>query len=156
MDYAKKHAQIIDRLINEDKNFDLLSGNGGAAQVLLKMYVMLNDRRYLDMAVRAVEVLERAAVTQEKGIGWPAERDMPAMAGMAHGNSGILMPVISLWKITGEDNSRGWRNKYGSMKNMYMMKKSITGQICGHQRGKGDDTGRWPGVMAPEVYFFPD
>ena len=103
MDYAKKHAQIIDRLLGEDKSFDLLSGNGGAAQVLLKMYVMLNDRRYLDMAVRAVEVLERTAVIQTKGIGWSVEGDAPAMAGMAHGNSGILMPVISLWKITGEE-----------------------------------------------------
>lgn len=103
MDYAKKHTQIIDWLIGEDKSFDLLSGNGGAAQVLLKMYIMLNDRRYLDMAVRAVDVLERTAVIQTKGIGRPVERDRPAMAGMAHGNSGILMPVISLWKITGEE-----------------------------------------------------
>ena len=141
MDYAKKHAQIIDRLINEDKNFDLLSGNGGAAQVLLKMYVMLNDRRYLDMAVRAVEVLERAAVTQEKGIGWPAERDMPAMAGMAHGNSGILMPVISLWKITGEEKFERLAEQIWQYEEYVYDEKINNWADLRSSEGQRDDTG---------------
>ena len=103
LDYAKKHAHLLNRLIDEDKNYDMLSGNAGAAQVLLKMYSVLKDNQYLNMAVRAVDVLEKSAVRQEKGIGWPAEKNMPPMAGMAHGNSGILMPVTALWKITGDE-----------------------------------------------------
>lgn len=103
LDYAKKHAHLLNRLIDEDKNYDMLSGNAGAAQVLLKMYTVLKDNQYLKMAVRAVDVLEKSAVRQEKGIGWPVEKNMPAMAGMAHGNSGILMPVTAFWKITGDE-----------------------------------------------------
>ena len=103
LDYAKKHAHLLNQLIEEDKNCDMLSGNAGAAQVLLKMYSVLKDNQYLNMAVRAVDVLEKSAVRQEKGIGWPVEKNMPPMAGMAHGNSGILMPVTALWKITGDE-----------------------------------------------------
>ena len=103
LDYARKHALILDKLIDEDKSYDILAGNAGAAQVFLKMYAMLNDGHYLDMAIRAVEVLEKSALQQKKGIGWLIEKDMPPMAGMAHGNSGILMPVFNLWKITGEE-----------------------------------------------------
>ena len=103
LDYAKRHTQILDKLIDEDKNCDILSGNAGAAQVLLKMYDMFHDSRYLDMAIRAVGVLEKSATGQKRGIGWLVEENMPPMAGMAHGNSGILIPVSALWKITGEE-----------------------------------------------------
>lgn len=103
LDYAKRHIQILDKLVDEDKNDDILSGNAGAAQVLLKMYDMSNDGRYLDMAIRAIGVLEKSAIGQKKGTGWPVKENMPPMAGMAHGNSGILLPVAALWKITGED-----------------------------------------------------
>lgn len=103
LDYAKKHAYLLNRLIDEDKNYDMLSGNAGTAQVLLKMYSVLKDNQYLNMAMKAVDVLEKSAVRQEKGIGWPVEKNMPPMAGMAHGNSGILMPVTALWKITGDE-----------------------------------------------------
>lgn len=52
------------------------------------------------MAEAAIEVLMPASQKQETGIGWILNDGEYAMSGMAHGNAGILMPVMKLWKIT--------------------------------------------------------
>lgn len=101
LDYAKNHSRIVEKLLEEDTNYDLLSGNAGAAQVMLNLYEITGDRDYVSMAEKAIDIVEKAAEKQEKGIGWTVEAGIPPMSGMAHGNAGIMMPVISLWKITG-------------------------------------------------------
>lgn len=103
LEYAKKHARIVSQLIEEDTRYDLLTGNAGAAHVLLMLYEIAPDEEYLDMAERAMSVLERAAKKQQKGIGWVTEKGTAPMAGAAHGNSGILMPMIHLWALTSND-----------------------------------------------------
>ena len=35
------------------------------------------------------------------GIGWRIQKEIPPMSGLAHGNSGILIPVLALGKYTG-------------------------------------------------------
>ena len=66
LEYAKKHACIVSQLIEEDTRYDLLTGNAGAAHVLLMLYEIVPDEEYLDMAERAMSVLERAAKKQQK------------------------------------------------------------------------------------------
>lgn len=44
--------------------------------------------------------MQKNSEKQQKGIGWRIVDDLPPMSGMAHGNAGILMPVIELWKET--------------------------------------------------------
>ncbi|WP_418474246.1 type 2 lanthipeptide synthetase LanM family protein [Frisingicoccus sp.] len=101
LEYAKRHMQIVENLLEEDTNYDLLSGNAGAAQVMLKLYEITGDWDYVTLAEKAVDILKKAAEKQEKGIGWTVKAGIAPMSGMAHGNAGIMMPVISLWKITG-------------------------------------------------------
>lgn len=103
LEYAKRHAQIVGGLLEDDGKYDLLTGNAGAAVVLLKLYEYTEDKNYLSMAEYAVEVLETKAKKQEKGIGWVVEKGIPPMAGMAHGNSGALTAVSMLWKYTGRE-----------------------------------------------------
>lgn len=78
----------------------MLSGNAGAAYVLLKLYKHTGNSQYLYIAEQAIEILQKNSEKQQKGIGWRIVDDLPPMSGMAHGNAGILMPVIELWKET--------------------------------------------------------
>lgn len=98
--YAKKHADILGTLLKQDQKYDLLSGNAGAALVLLKLFNLTKDKMYLEMAEMSMEVVMRTAIKQDSGIGWHIGGAEFPMSGMAHGNAGILMPVMCLWKLT--------------------------------------------------------
>lgn len=100
LDYAIKHSVVVEKLIEIDKKFDLISGNAGAAQIMLMLYEVTRDEKYLYIAENAVVKLEENARGQVVGIGWNVEEGIPPMAGMAHGNSGILIPILKLWEIT--------------------------------------------------------
>ena len=100
LEYAKRHAAIVERLLDQDGEYDLLSGNAGAAWVMMRLYDITRDDQFLDIAKKAVDILSTVAEKQEAGIGWRIG-DQPPMAGMAHGNSGVLMPVFALWEATG-------------------------------------------------------
>ncbi len=99
--YAKKHADIVAQLLDADENHDMLSGNAGAAQVLLSLYQITKEEKYVALAEHAISVLEESRIVQEQGIGWITDPGTPPMSGMAHGNAGIMMPVLTLWKLTG-------------------------------------------------------
>lgn len=103
LDYAQRHAQIVGQLIDEDTKYDLLNGNAGAVRALLMLYEIVPDRAYLEMAETAVDVLEKSAEEQEQGIGWAVEEGILPMAGAAHGNGGILMALLHLWRLTSKD-----------------------------------------------------
>lgn len=103
LDYAKRHARIVERLIEEDTKYDLLSGNAGAVQVLLMLYEVIPDKAYLETAEKAMDVLDKASEKQKHGIGWTTEKGQPPMAGAAHGNSGVLTALLRLWHLTSKD-----------------------------------------------------
>lgn len=100
--YAKKHADIVETLLSMDSCYDLLSGNAGAAWVMILLYRNTQKKKYLNIAKKAIDILLVSAVRQNQGIGWIIKDDIPPMAGMAHGNSGFLLPVLALWKETEE------------------------------------------------------
>ncbi len=102
LDYAKRHMKIVEQLIGQDTNYDLLSGNAGAAYVSLMLYDVTKEMRYLQVAERAVEILDEKSEHLNDGMGWTVRSEIPPMSGMAHGNAGILMPVMALWKKTGK------------------------------------------------------
>lgn len=100
LEYAKKHVCIVAQLIDGDTRYDLLTGNAGAAHVFLMLYEIIPDKSYLNLAERAINLLEKAAEKQQNGIGWITEKGIPPMAGAVHGNSGIMMPLVHLWALT--------------------------------------------------------
>lgn len=104
--YAKKHAAVVERLLEHDKRYDLMAGNAGAALAFVYLYEITGDGAYLQHAERGMELLMRHAVRMEHGIGWLIERGFPPFAGMAHGGSGIMMPAAALWKHTGKEKYR--------------------------------------------------
>lgn len=104
--YAKKHAAVVERLLEYDKRYDMMMGNAGAALALVYLYEITGDSAYLQSAERGMEVLEQNAVKMEHGIGWKIEQGFPPFAGMAHGGSGIMMPAAALWMHTGKEKYR--------------------------------------------------
>lgn len=101
--YAEEHAKIVGELIDKSQKYDLLSGNAGVAQILLKLHEVTGKEQYLAMAERAINCLQLYGEKQKQGIGWRIKEDILPMSGMAHGNAGILMPVFTLWKKTGKE-----------------------------------------------------
>ena len=69
---------------------------------MLQLYYITRDDYFLDIAEKAVDILSAASEKQEEGIGWRID-EQPPMAGIAHGNSGVLMPVFALWRETRDE-----------------------------------------------------
>ena len=101
LQYAEKHAQIVRKLLKQDQRYDLLSGNAGAAWSFLLLYGSTGNTRFLQTGEEAIQILLKSAEVQEQGIGWRIQKEIPPMSGLAHGNSGILIPVLALGKYTG-------------------------------------------------------
>lgn len=108
LQYAKKHIDIVKGLVVEDQNHDLLSGNTGFIQVLLLMHKITKETYYLEMAKAVAEILYERAIRLEQGIGWSIDPNIPPMAGLAHGNSGMLMVIAELWKQSGNRKYENW------------------------------------------------
>ncbi|XCP83819.1 type 2 lanthipeptide synthetase LanM [Roseburia hominis] len=106
LEQARKHMEVVIALLDEDHHYDLLSGNAGAAAALIKLYEITAEERYLKEAERAIGLLSAASIKMQYGIGWRVCDSFEPMSGMAHGNSGILIPVVSLWRLTGKEKYR--------------------------------------------------
>lgn len=100
LEYAKKHVEIVKQLVRGDRNNDLLSGNAGWIIVLAKLYEISFDTQYLDMAIETEKILWNQKVKCPVGVGWVCGKDREALAGMAHGNSGVILAYSYLLKYT--------------------------------------------------------
>lgn len=98
--WAKKHFEVICRLIPKDTAFDLLNGNAGAAITALKLYKVTGEEFYLETAVQIEADLWQKVLRTEHGCGWKLARTEVPLGGMAHGNSGFLMMYADLYENT--------------------------------------------------------
>ena len=112
--YAEQHVQIVEKLIDRDKRYDMLSGNAGAAYVLLKLYKHTGNSQYLYIAEQAIEILQKNSEKQQKGIGWRIVDDLPPMRQ-------AMRWLQFCGKKPEKRNTKKWQKKYGNMKNHYMM-----------------------------------
>lgn len=100
--YAEKHSEIVRKLLKQDQRYDLLSGNAGAAWSFLLLYGNTGNAMFLQAGEEAIQILLKSAEEQVQGIGWRIQKEIPQMSGLAHGNSGILIPMLALSKYTGQ------------------------------------------------------
>lgn len=100
LQYARKHAEIVSKIVPKDTCADLLGGKAGAAWVFLQMFEQTGEERYVKEVEKSVYSMLPQAVKMECGIGWKPEIGENPISGMAHGNAGILMPVLALWELT--------------------------------------------------------
>lgn len=161
LEYAKKHAEIVAELLETDKKYDLLSGNAGAAKVFILLYEVTMEQKYIELAERAISVLELAAKKQEYGIGWCIMGDTVPMAGMAHGNSGILLPIVFLWKITGKKNYEELAEKILEYEDsLYDAELNNWKDMRGGRTENGEDTVAWchgaAGILLSRVLCYKE
>ena len=100
LQYARKHAEIVSQIVPKDTCADLLGGKAGAAWIFLQMFEQTGEKRYVGEAEKAVCSMLPQAVKMDCGIGWKPESGEIPIGGTAHGNAGILMPVLALWEFT--------------------------------------------------------
>ena len=101
LDYAEKHAEMVRRNWKKDTCMDFLSGLSGAVTVFGELYQITGEAVYLDQAVRMGEQIWRNCETINDGTGWRIKDDVPPLAGLAHGNSGLLLANGVLLEHTG-------------------------------------------------------
>lgn len=108
LEYAKRHAQILEQVIDKEESPDLLSGLAGAIVVLSWLYQEIKDKKYLEMAVCCGEKLWKKSGKQENGYGIPIFSEEKPLAGMAHGNSGYIVAYAYLLEMTGDTHYYQW------------------------------------------------
>lgn len=156
--YAKKHAELVYDILPEDRCADLLGGKAGAAWVFLQMYEETKESRYVEMACKAIAYLVPQAVKAGPGIGWIPENCEIPVGGMAHGNAGILMPVLELMEITGKKEYGGLAEKIWEYENsLYNLTMKNWADVReGH--GDGEDTVAWchgaAGILLSRVWCY--
>ena len=53
LQYARKHAGIVQKICRQDSRYDLISGNSGWIVVLLQLFRLTGEEQYLSFAVEA-------------------------------------------------------------------------------------------------------
>ncbi|MDR6726762.1 type 2 lantibiotic biosynthesis protein LanM [Paenibacillus amylolyticus] len=103
LNYAKQHFKIVDYLIEFDESYDLMMGSAGTIQVILNLYEITKEEKYLESSIRAGMKLLKHKIQLPEGIGWlPSEASNP-LAGFSHGSTGIAMSLLRLWKFTNNE-----------------------------------------------------
>lgn len=103
---ARRLAQLITpALIQNDKDYDTLSGAAGALLCLLALYETTADQHALEMAVACGEHLLKARAESDKGVrAWPTLAGVAPVGqlpcGMAHGAAGIAYALLRLARTT--------------------------------------------------------
>ena len=82
--------------MEKDTSYDLVYGNAGAIVALCEMYSLTQNMQYLKAAEKAGDILADHAERQSHGVGWLNKSSQKVLAGMSHGNSGMLPGLVKL------------------------------------------------------------
>jgi type 2 lantibiotic biosynthesis protein LanM len=93
-------------LIEQDKEFDMVSGSAGCIAALLSLHTVAPSPRTLEMAIQAGDHLINKAQPMHAGIGWKISYQETPLTGFAHGNAGIVLSLLRLAAASGEDRFR--------------------------------------------------
>lgn len=96
--YAKKHLQVLDRVIKYDNRYDLIYGNAGALVAIVNLYELTNNEDYIK---KAIDVSNNLIKIQKNGSWKSKNMEMP-LAGLSHGTSGIIMALSKLFKFNND------------------------------------------------------
>lgn len=143
LQYARKHAEIVSQIVPKDTCTDLLGGKAGAAWVFLQMFEQTGEERYVKEAEKSVYSILPQAVKMECGIGWKPEIGENPISGMAHGNAGILMPVLALWELTKKQEYEVLAEKIWEYEESLYREERGNWIDRGKDKEEGEDTVAW-------------
>jgi type 2 lantibiotic biosynthesis protein LanM len=98
---AEKLYAVVQNQISKDIENDIISGNAGAILTLLKMYRLSKEKKYLQLAVEAGQVLVKNGEKHGERVGWTLPGQPYSVSGLSHGFSGIALALFQLGKISG-------------------------------------------------------
>lgn len=98
--WAKRHGKIVENMRETETSMDYLVGLAGAVTVFTKLFKASGEKRYLETAVRMGERVWENCDTLETGAGWRLLEGGKPLAGMAHGNSGLILAFSCLLELT--------------------------------------------------------
>lgn len=87
------------KLIEQDKNLNLIKGTGGFMQACADIYVLTKNTKALALAEQCAQKLLATRYLDVEGFGWKLFSTNP-LSGVAHGSSGFAMGFASLYAIT--------------------------------------------------------
>lgn len=96
LEQAQQVAEEADALIEQDHQFDLLSGAAGCIASLLALHHLAPSSRLLEVAIHCGEHLLTHAQTLAGGLGWVGHAQQQALAGFSHGAAGIAWSLFRL------------------------------------------------------------
>lgn len=100
--WAKRHAEIVEGMWETEQCMDYLSGLAGAATVFAKLFSASGEMRYLETAMKMGERIWERCETVEGGAGWRLLEGVMPLAGLAHGNSGLILAFGHLLELTND------------------------------------------------------
>ena len=121
-------GQIGPRVIQRDKDFDLIGGSAG--MILLLALILENDGPSSCRAIieQLGDNLLKNVTQQHGGPSWKVGASPIALCGIGHGSAGIALGLIKAWQITGREDFRSC---------------ALAAIACEH-RLRNDEKGNWP------------
>ncbi|MBT2289865.1 type 2 lantipeptide synthetase LanM family protein [Paenibacillus albidus] len=91
-------ATLIPKLLQHDKEFDIIGGSAGAIAVLVRSYEVVKEDLFLKLAIQCREHITNNVVTvKPEEISWIGIAQKP-LTGFSHGNAGIIFALSLLNK----------------------------------------------------------
>ena len=96
----------LNKLIEHDDNFDIMSGAAGALLVALRWHTKTKDEGAFEVAASAAHKLKVSAEQQKIGVTWNTLKDSnysQRLGGLSHGVTGVAW-ALSEWADVNNDN----------------------------------------------------
>lgn len=101
MYYIKKMKNTLNQRIEEDKEFDFLSGSAGILHLLSNLYEYTDEPEYIDIIKAYGNHLLKNAATLPSGMAWKNRHTETYLGGLSHGTSGIATALVRAGVISG-------------------------------------------------------
>jgi len=100
---AEKIVERLPKLIEQDQQFDIMSGAAGCIASLLSLYDYQPTNSTLTAAIQCGDRLIAFGQPMKRGIGWMTEnQNEKPLTGFSHGAAGIAWALLELALVTGE------------------------------------------------------
>ncbi|MFC0523606.1 type 2 lanthipeptide synthetase LanM family protein [Pontibacillus salicampi] len=117
IDITKK----IPHFLNQDKEYDIVSGSAGAIVVLINCYKQYGDPIFFDIATKcANHIMDHAITINEEEVAWTGIADQP-LTGFSHGSAGIIYALSMLNDIQGSNRLSEYITKGRHYENRQMI-----------------------------------
>ncbi|MEQ8537427.1 MAG: type 2 lanthipeptide synthetase LanM family protein [Coleofasciculus sp. D1-CHI-01] len=102
-DRALKWVNQLPKLIEQDKQLDIVYGSAGCIIALMNLYRCIGNEDIKAVALQCGERLLACAQPMERGIGWVTIPHKKPLGGFSHGAAGIALALLELAAFTGEE-----------------------------------------------------